>query len=156
MMIHCKPSSPLDTCLSDPTKPNPAILLRAQPDPTITMNKCPSFSRCLAGAHRTPPKTAQRSSVTSVSVGKLQRNPHATCRVGPPVWSMQVAFFVTQQKVHRCGSQAGKTFLIFGPMWLKNPGPLTSSRHKIKLLDARAQLGMWHAGSVGAYQQAWM
>ena len=27
----------------------------------------------------------------------------------------------------------GNLFLIFGPMWLKNPGQLTSSRHKIKL-----------------------
>jgi len=28
----------------------------------------------------------------------------------------------------------GNLFLIFGPMWLKDPGQLTSSRHKIKLL----------------------
>ena len=55
-IIPCEPSSPLDIHRSDPIKPNPAIPLRAQPDPTNPMNNRPSFSRCLAGATRTPPR----------------------------------------------------------------------------------------------------
>ena len=82
-IIPCDPSSPLDIHRSDLTKPNPTILLRAQPDPTIPMNNRPSFSRCLAGATRTrlrppdSPRSRPRPLVSS------NGNPTSHAELGP-------------------------------------------------------------------------
>lgn len=53
-IVPYEPSSPLDIHQFCPTKPIHAISPHTQPDPTNPMDNRPSFSRCLAGATRTP------------------------------------------------------------------------------------------------------
>ena len=84
-ILPCDPSSPLDTHRSVPTKPNPTILPRARPDPTIPMDSRPSFSRCLAGATRTPPKPPDSPQSRPRPLVSSNGNPTSHAELGPPV-----------------------------------------------------------------------
>ena len=103
-IIPCEPSSPLDIHRSDPLKPNPVIPLRAQPDPTNPMNNRPSFSRCLAGATRTPPRPPDSPQSRPRPLVSSNGNLTSHAELGPPLFAEMVVA-CCRCRCHACQSQ---------------------------------------------------
>ena len=82
-IVPCEPSSPLDIHQSYPPKPIRAISPHTQPDPTNPMDNRPSFSRCLAGATRTPLRPPDTPRSRPSPLVSSNGNPTSHAELGP-------------------------------------------------------------------------